>query len=505
MKNSTILTICLLLVALALSALLGVVIHRSTQQDEESTEVNLSELEKYIQKQDSSYSYRILPEYTTRGRDDSYTIFVLNMTSQTWLSSTKVTHTKWWHYMTVIIPDEITYTDVGCLYVTGDYNSDAPRNPLQDPEFRLVASLSSRIGIVCAMQRQNPNGPIKFFEDPENKYRRSDDLIAYTFKYFMEGHRDDPEAILVLPMVKSVVRAMDTITDFADQRIQRFFVCGASKRGWATWLTAAVDDRVIGIMPLVLDFLNMQPNFAHHYRSMNGWSWALKDYWYHNVTNYLTDPANVILTDIVDPFSYLDKLKLPKFIVTAGSDEFFLPDDAHYFYDKMMGPTYLRVHPNTDHILIGRYRELVDEAVGFINIILENGTLPKLTWRRTDGSGIGRITVHSDIEPINITAWKANTFTDSRRDFRVIVARTPNTTDVKPQVTVYRDIGVSRVGANYTATVETPKSGWSCFFIEMTFPAPKGSHIVVTTEVNIIPDTFPAENCNGAECKGTLV
>lgn len=30
-----------------------------------------------------------------------------------------------------------------------------------------------------------------------------------------------------------------------------------------------------------------------------------------------------------------------------------------------------RVHPNTDHILIGRYRELVDEAVGFINIILE--------------------------------------------------------------------------------------------------------------------------------------
>lgn len=29
------------------------------------------------------------------------------------------------------------------------------------------------------------------------------------------------------------------------------------------------------------------------------------------------------------------------------------------------------MHPNTDHILIGRYRELVDEAVGFINIILE--------------------------------------------------------------------------------------------------------------------------------------
>lgn len=35
---------------------------------------------------------------------------------------------------------------------------------------------------------------------------------------------------------------------------------------------------------------------------MNGWSWALKDYWYHNITTYLTNPINKVLADIVDPF-----------------------------------------------------------------------------------------------------------------------------------------------------------------------------------------------------------
>lgn len=38
---------------------------------------------------------------------------------------TEVTHTIWWHYLTVIIPDDIKYSDVGCLYVTGDSNDDA--------------------------------------------------------------------------------------------------------------------------------------------------------------------------------------------------------------------------------------------------------------------------------------------------------------------------------------------------------------------------------------------
>ena len=37
--------------------------------------------------------------------------------------------------------------------------------------------------------------------------------------------------------------------------VDQFMVCGASKRGWTTWLTGAVDSRVIGIAVLSIHYL----------------------------------------------------------------------------------------------------------------------------------------------------------------------------------------------------------------------------------------------------------
>ena len=40
--------------------------------------------------------------------------------------------------------------------------------------------------------------------------------------------------------------------------------------------------------------------------------------------------------------AYKDRLTMPKIIITAGSDEFFLPDDAWYYFDGLPEPKYLR-------------------------------------------------------------------------------------------------------------------------------------------------------------------
>ena len=49
---------------------------------------------------------------------------------------------------------------------------------------------------------------------------------------------------------------MDTVTDYVQKKfsntVSTFIIVGASKRGWTTWTTGAVDKRVIAIVPIVM-------------------------------------------------------------------------------------------------------------------------------------------------------------------------------------------------------------------------------------------------------------
>ena len=64
-------------------------------------------------------------------------------------------------------------------------------------------------------------------------------------------------------MTRAVVRAMDVIEEYTlkfKKPVKEFFISGASKRGWTTWTTAAVDKRVIGMAPIVIDMLKIVPS-----------------------------------------------------------------------------------------------------------------------------------------------------------------------------------------------------------------------------------------------------
>src|SRR5258705_3204885 len=90
--------------------------------------------------------------------------------------------------------------------------------------------------------------------------KSEDALIAYTLdQYLKTGDETWP---LLFPMAKSAIRGMDAVQAPAEkefnQRIEKFVVAGASKRGWTTWLTGAVDPRVKAIEPIVIAMLNMK-------------------------------------------------------------------------------------------------------------------------------------------------------------------------------------------------------------------------------------------------------
>ena len=142
----------------------------------------------------------------------------------------------------------------------GDNDGKIPQGPDQ-----LSVKYAKATNSVVASLGMVPNQPLTF--SGETKPRWEDAIIAYTWdKYFTTGEDRWP---LRMAMTKSAVAAMDAIQliieDMDGTRIEKFVVSGASKRGWTTWTTGEVDDRVEAIIPVVIDLLNLEPSFEHHW------------------------------------------------------------------------------------------------------------------------------------------------------------------------------------------------------------------------------------------------
>lgn len=88
-----------------------------------------TDLDDYVWKTDENFGYVYMgEEYDMHGRDihgtHTWTGYVLNMTSQKWLtdedfSESSQSKSLWWHYLVVIVPDEIKFKSNGTLYITG--------------------------------------------------------------------------------------------------------------------------------------------------------------------------------------------------------------------------------------------------------------------------------------------------------------------------------------------------------------------------------------------------
>ncbi|XP_035694469.1 autocrine proliferation repressor protein A-like [Branchiostoma floridae] len=301
-------------------------------------------LDDYVNKPDPHYSYHEVLEWRLKG--PGYTMYLLNMTSQQWLTEEEVDRTIWWHFLTVTIPDNMAHSDAAFLYID-DGDNDKPESlPSHDDGaiFR-TQMFAVSTGSVSADLKQIPNQPIVFKNDSKQKSRSEDAIIAYTWKHFLDNP-DQPDWLLRNPMTKAAVRAMDTVQDFVKKMTgsqpEKFLVAGASKRGWTTWTTAAVDKRVFAIAPMVLDLLNLQKNLKHFYRALGDWTWAFSDYYDLNITGRLDDPNIEKMEAIIDPLAYKDRLTMPKYIIGTTGDQFLMPDDSHYYWDQLEGEKYIR-------------------------------------------------------------------------------------------------------------------------------------------------------------------
>jgi len=423
-------------------------------------------LDDYVAAPDASYRYSLVQTITGMG----YTAYVLDMTSQSWRSKTEVDRTAWQHWLTIIKPDKAA-GNKALLWINGGSN-DRPAPSSADEMFVGVALGSNS---VVADLRMVPNQPLNFPDG--GGPRKEDAIISYTFdKYLTTGDQTWP---LLLPMVKSAVRAMDTIHSHildvtgGKMDINEFVVSGASKRGWTTWLTAAVDKRVIAIIPAVIDVLNMKEQMRHHFSAYGFYSKAIGDYEQMKILERLDTAEGQKLHEFVDPYEYRSRYTMPKFIVNSTGDEFFPSDSAQFYFHDLPGEKYLRYIPNTDHSL---NTDAVVSLSLFYKSVLTGSPRPQFSWSVKDD---GSIVVKTGTTPAAVNLLQATNA--KTRDFRLeTIGPAWKSSPLAPQP-----------DGTYTAKVAEPQEGWTAFFVELTFDSSTPIPYKLTTEVHVVPERLP--------------
>ncbi len=282
-------------------------------------------LEEYVRAPDEHYSF-VVADVENELLLTRYTI---RMQSQEWNPGGEVLNrTIWEHGIALLVPRFIA-TDRGLLLIAGGSNDD---ELIGDDEVERAALVALLTGSVVAVVFQEPNQPLQFRDEPFD--HKEDKLVAYSWDKAMDT--GDYSWPVYLPMVKSAVRAMDTVQALLPQ-ISQFVVTGFSKRGAATWLTAAVDHRVKAIAPGVFDVLNFSRQAQHHVKVYGCFAPALKDYNDYQIFQRINTPEGAALQLVVDPYSYVrrppfrERLSLPKYLINSPGDQFFVPDAARFY------------------------------------------------------------------------------------------------------------------------------------------------------------------------------
>lgn len=457
----------------------------TVQEADYRTDTDYNPFTAYLSEQHPSYSW----ELSNSIEEDGYITYVIRMISQEWLNEDMVNKPEWWHWVTIVVPDRIDHS-AALLWIGG--GTDYSDRPDTVSEFLIEAALETNS--VTVNLHNVPFQPVTFTGD-NHEQRYEDDLIAYGWREFMEAGAADEDAewLARLPMTAAAMRAMDTVTEFSNghltQAIEQFVVAGASKRGWTTWTTAIFDDRVIAIAPAVIDLLNMLPSFEHHWQAYGEWSPAIREYENEGIMNWQHSREYERLRELVDPYSYLEQLTLPKFIINAASDEFFLPDSWQFYWDDLPGDKYLRYIPNTGHSL--SETDATQSLISFYYSILNDQPLPDFNWHVTDE----RITFtyNTDQPPSAINLWKADN--PDGRDFRLyVIDRTWQN----------RNLSLTNNGTG-EIIIEEPSEGYSAYFIEATFPVTDHTDIKYTSGVVVVPDTYPYPPFESESPMGSMI
>lgn len=404
-------------------------------------------LEAYVSQPDKSYTWQV----SGQRQIGDMVVVEIDLSSQTWQNI------LWRHTLYIAKPAHLRNPRTALLRVV---------SRMGEAEWEHVRQVAERAGTLVAIVTDVPNQPL--FGG-----KQEDALIALTFdQYLKTGDSTWP---LLLPMVNSAVRAMDTVQAWAVKthkiQVERFVVTGVSKRGWTAWLTGAVDTRVCAIAPVVIDTLNMKAQTEWAKRVYGSQSEKISDYTDLNLVEKMDVPEMVKLRGLVDPYSYRSRYTMPKLLILGTNDPYWTVDALRHYWDDLPLPKIVYQAPNAGH-RAGSTPEAVKTLTEFLRMMAEGQAIPAIRWQMQGNDG-ARVSVTSDCPVARAWLWQASSPT---RDFR------------QAQWQSHR-LELDGTRRQVAAAIETPAKGFVAFMVELAFTVDNGEYCL-STQVQVTPDTF---------------
>lgn len=413
----------------------------------------ISPLENYVQKKDNSFNWQDYQQ--TIITDGIY--YEIDFISQTWQSI------PWKHRLILYFPNKAKFPGTMLVVLRHLYNRNAGMNGLK--------IISDSTGTPAAMLYDIPNQPL--FDGKEE-----DDLQAYTFsQYLKTGDESWP---LLFPMVKSVVRTMDVVQLLTQKEkeaaVNAFVVAGHSKRGHTTWLTAAVDKRVKGIIPIAIDILNSNAQLSHHLEALGKYSTPSKA-----ATDFLQElkqPRGQSLIKMVDAYSFRKQLTLPKLIVSATNDDFFTTDALNLYWDGLKKPKWVLYLSNANHVSADTDPRINPTAFAFVRAVAAHKSLPELNWQYVRNENKMVLKITADATATKACLWASQS---ENKDFRQELW-TSQPMGLKGKAGNFNEASESI--KEYSIEVTLPSNRYMAIFGEVEFRQ-NGRTFLLSTQTNI--------------------
>lgn len=414
-------------------------------------------LKSYVNFQDNAFSWELKDSLI----ENEVTIYNLLLTSQKWREHT------WRHQLSIIVPKNLE-AETALLFITGGSNKEEKPNwATSDALWPPLAQIAQKNRAVVALLKQTPNQPLY-----DNL--TEDALISYTLHQYKKDK--DVTWPLLFPMVKSAIKAMDAVEEFSFQKTKRkitgFVTAGASKRGWTTWLTAALDDpRIKAIAPMVIDMLNMPATLNYQYTTYGEYSIEIEDYVKLEIPQGTETPDGRNITTMIDPYSYRKKYDLPKIIFIGTNDPYWTVDATKHYINEIPGENLIHYVPNVGHNL-GGGKQAFEALNSFFALTLKNQKYPVCSWDAKD-TQFG-IDFNLNIESENLLEAHLWETTSMDKDFR-------------NNLWLNRKLKINDPSA-IKFTKSYPKKGHQAFYVELKYKDPNGDIYSVCSRI-FVSDT----------------